>query len=575
MFKKLFLILIILVVSLTLFSENVNKAADDQDLISRAKEQGIIRVIVKVDVPNLVRLTDISNKFKTGNLKRINRSAMDDADLELSLEIRKSVDLVLHNLSNSHYKLKHIFKTVPFISMEVNENSLKSLVNDPNVLRIIQDKPMPLPEYEESIEAGNSEVSEPMLLQSVDLIGADVAWNYGLTGKGWYVAILDTGIRNTHDMFTGKNIIEQCYSYQGDCPNGGSEMSGPGSAAHYDSKFGGFDHGTHVSGIAVGNNQRNLYGVAKDADIIAIQVFSKFEDDPTYGNQVLSYGYDQMRGLEYVYSLRGTYNIAAANLSLGGGNYSTFCDEDSLKSIIDNLRSVGIATVIATGNDGYCGSISSPACISSAVSIGGTDKFGNEYNSSNWKSGMVDLNAPGVSILSSIGTGDKNYSNWNGTSMATPHAAGTWALFKQFSGDLSVDELLEKLKKNRSSILSRCKNTYMNMQIDIEKTLVEFIKLFPPANFAISQSANISLLQTEYLNVLTWDVSPLNDGKGVVSYKIYLLQDSNLTHLTTVSSNVFTYNHRNVLEKTNMTYVITSLNAEGDESVKFYQTIEF
>ncbi len=576
MIKRIFLFIIIMVVSFVLFSESFNKLSNDNNLISTVKEKGAVRVIVKMNVPNLFELTKLSTKFRTGNLKNINRYAMYDADYNLSMSIKNTAESVIYNLNNSFYELKYVFKTIPYISIIVNEDSLIKLNNDSMVLRIIQDKPIPLPRYEINPE---TEMSKPMLSNSVELIGADEAWAYGLTGKGWYVAVLDTGIRNTHEMFKDKQIIEACFSLgesysdknNGGCPNGKIEMYGSGSAAHSKHNVSGYDHGTHVSGIAAGNNKDYLFGVAKDADIIAVQVFTYFKDY----DDVLSWTTDQLKGLEYVYSLRSTYNIAAVNMSLGGGSENSFCDDNHLKSIIDNLKSVGIVTAIATGNDGYCNSISSPACISSAVSVGGTDKFGNEYNYSNWKNGMVDLNAPGVSIRSATGSSNTSYSNWNGTSMATPHVAGTWALFRQFDSNLSVDEILEKLRKNRSDINSRCEGTKLKMQIDIEKTLEDFIKLFPPINFEMAQVRNKSLLQNEYINILSWNKNPLNDNKGVVSYKIYLFEDSNLIHLSTLSSSVFTYYHRNVEKRVEKTYVITSLNEKGEESVKYYQTIKF
>jgi hypothetical protein len=84
----------------------------------------------------------------------------------------------------------------------------------------------------------------------------------------------------------------------------------------------------------------------------------------------MSYNSDTLAGLDYIFSIRGSYKIAAVNMSLGGGGYSSFCDSDSRKASIDNLRNAGIATAIATGNNGYCGYISSPGCISSAISVG-------------------------------------------------------------------------------------------------------------------------------------------------------------------------------------------------------------
>ena len=62
------------------------------------------------------------------------------------------------------------------------------------------------------------------------------------------------------------------------------------------------------------------------------------------------------------------------NLSLGGGVFTSPCDTAPHRPIIDNLRSVGIATVIAAGNNSSTFGISEPACISSAVSVGATTK---------------------------------------------------------------------------------------------------------------------------------------------------------------------------------------------------------
>ena len=330
-----------------------------------------------------------------------------------------------------------------------------------------------------------------MLGDSISIIGADTAWGFGLTGKDWYVAILDTGIRTTHEMFSGKNVIEQCFSYY-NCPDGSAEMSGPGSASHYDSEYDGYDHGSHVSGIAAGNNNKDLYGVAKDANIIAVQVFSKFNNNSNCRNDgdcVMSYSFDQLRGLEYIYSLRGIYNIAAVNMSLGGDEpFTTNCDSDELKPIIDNLKAVGIATIIASGNDGYCNAISSPACISSAVSVNGSSKYEQEYSHGNWQNELLDLLAPGADIRSAIPRDDSSYGEFSGTSMAAPHVAGAWAILKQYNSFFTVNEILTKLKEG---------GTQLNQKSSC-------------GNFTFTKQINNSLLQTEYLNVLSWTVNPKN-----------------------------------------------------------------
>jgi len=50
------------------------------------------------------------------------------------------------------------------------------------------------------------------------------------------------------------------------------------------------------------------------------------------------------------------------------------CDSEPHKPIIYSLRAAGIATIVASGNDRFANAIASPACISSAISVGATDK---------------------------------------------------------------------------------------------------------------------------------------------------------------------------------------------------------
>ena len=137
------------------------------------------------------------------------------------------------------------------------------------------------------------------------------------------------------------------------------------------------DHGTHVAGIAAGSGT-SFNGVAPAATLISIQVFSQDSGDACGGGTcALAYTSDIISGAEYVLSLSGRYSVAAVNLSLGGGKYTSqqTCDSanSALKATIDNLQALGIATVIASGNSGYTDALSSPGCISSAISVGAVD----------------------------------------------------------------------------------------------------------------------------------------------------------------------------------------------------------
>ncbi len=318
------------------------------------------------------------------------------------------------------------FQIIPGMALLADPATLEALVESPNVIDVVEDVPVP-----------------PVLDDSVPLIGADGNGTFGgYTGDGWTVAILDTGVDKSHPFLSGKVVSEACYSstVSGQsttvCPGGAEESTAAGSGTYCSLSLNGCDHGTHVAGIAAGRNA-TFSGVAREADIIAIQVFSNF------GSDVLSWTSDQILGLQRVYALRNTYSIASVNMSLGGGSNTSYCDGASQKPAIDALRSAGIATVIASGNNSYTGSISSPGCISSAVSVGSTTKA-DEVSSYSNSADILSLLAPGSGINSSVpGT---TYEAWSGTSMATPHVAGAWAVLKQAKPDASVTEVLTALQ---------------------------------------------------------------------------------------------------------------------------------
>jgi subtilisin family serine protease len=386
------------------------------------------------------------------------------ADKALQYTISAVTRYVLLELEGFSYEVNHTFSTIPFLALTVSEEALDNLFYSPEVLFVLEDRFTLLNEVQ---KVRKDNIAVPNLNQSRKIVGAEGAWSSGFTGEGWYVAVLDTGILRTHEMFTGKEIVEQCYSVLKDCPNGKNEMSGPGSASHKYTSFG-YDHGSHVTGIATGNNKKGFSGIAKDADIIACQIFSGPIHD--YG----AYDSDQTKALEFVYLKRTTYKIASVNMSIGGGRYSSNCDNlySPIKTAMKNLRDVGIATVVATGNNGDCGAIDAPACISSAIAIGATTENDNECTFNNWHDDLLDFFAPGQDIRSARGNYNTSYASWNGTSMATPHVAGAWAIIKQVIPNASVSEIYQALAETGTMIQSKCYNSNVSKpRINIDKAI--------------------------------------------------------------------------------------------------------
>lgn len=333
-----------------------------------------------------------------------------------------------------------------------------------------------------NIDAIQEDVIEQAYLDdSVPLVNAPDAWNQGARGAGFAVAVLDSGVQSNHPFFGGRVVSEACYSSNVAahgattvCPNGQITQTGAGAANPC--SIGGCDHGTHVAGI-VGGSDSNRSGVAPDVEFIAIQVFSQFTDQPggpqtcaSVGRSspcILTYRSDQIRGLQRVIDLAGTLDIAAVNMSLGGGQELGNCDTDLRKGLIDQLRNLGIATVIASGNDGFTNAVGAPGCISTAVTVGSTTKNDAVSGFSN-SSSLVDLLAPGSAISSSVTGG--GFGSKNGTSMATPHVAGAFAVIRSSTPGATVDNIENALEATGQPITDS-RNNLTLPRIDVGQAI--------------------------------------------------------------------------------------------------------
>jgi subtilisin family serine protease len=423
-----------------------------QSLQNIASTQGRVRVIIQLNTSYTAE-----GKLASPTAVQTQRSAIQAAQSQ-----------VLANLPVLNASQIKRFDTIPFMALSLDASTLAGLLNTSGIVDIQQDRQR-----------------RPSLSHSVPLIGGNTATTLNITGQGQTVAVLDTGVDKTHPFLAGKVVSEACYSTHAPaegatslCPGQVAESTASGSGLDCNSSIEGCGHGTHVAGIVAGENA-GQHGVAPKASLIAMQVFTKVSFDgqncTNQGGCASSLDSDQIKALERVYALRQTYSIAAVNMSLGGGNYDnqSRCDEDNLavKAAIDQLRAAGIATVIASGNEGIIKGMGAPGCISSAISIGSSvsnapgktvDTVSDFSNSANY----LDLLVPGESINSSTQGG--GYASWNGTSMATPHAAGVFALLKQAYPAMGIDNLELMLKARGKPILDG-RNGFSTPRIDLNE----------------------------------------------------------------------------------------------------------
>ncbi|MBK6724649.1 MAG: S8 family serine peptidase [Acidobacteria bacterium] len=104
------------------------------------------------------------------------------------------------------------------------------------------------------------------------------------------------------------------------CPGGVTQSTAPGSGTYCDLNISGCDHGTHVAGIAAGANG-SFSGVAKDSNVIAIQVFSRKATNcgPNPAPCTTAYFSDLIHGLESVVTMCFSINFAAGRFEFRGG----------------------------------------------------------------------------------------------------------------------------------------------------------------------------------------------------------------------------------------------------------------
>lgn len=171
-------------------------------------------------------------------------------------------------------------------------------------------------------------------------------------------------------------------------------------------------HGTHVSGtIAAIDNNAGVIGVAAGATVIPVKVLDS-RGSGSYSGVIA--------GVDYV-AANGS-NGDVANMSLGGPV------SQALDDAVLAASSKGIKFALAAGNEGSDANGSSPARVNgpNIVTISAMDSNDNWASFSNYGNPPVDYAAPGVAVKSTWKNG--GYNTINGTSMASPHAAGVLLL---------------------------------------------------------------------------------------------------------------------------------------------------
>jgi subtilisin family serine protease len=225
------------------------------------------------------------------------------------------------------------------------------------------------------------------------------------------VYVIDTGIRRTHTQFGSRAFVGF------DAINDGRNTSDCNG------------HGTHVAGTIGGST----YGVAKGVRLFAVRVLRCNGSGTTSG---------VIAGVDWV--TRNRVTPAVANMSLGGGAST------ALDTAVRNSIAAGVTYAVAAGNANTNASGQSPARVGEAITVGATTQSDARSSFSNFGS-VVDIFAPGSSILSAWYTSNSATATLSGTSMASPHVAGVAARYLESTPAATPAQVRNEIVNNATA----------------------------------------------------------------------------------------------------------------------------
>lgn len=282
-------------------------------------------------------------------------------------------------------------------SATLNHGQLNALRHNPAV------------EYIEQDQVGGVQVTQssaPWALDRIDQTSNTLngTYVYNTTASNVTAYIIDSGIQANHPQFgtRGQNVWNYTGGIVADC-NG---------------------HGTHVAGSVGGST----YGVAKGVQLRGLRVV---DCNGAGSTSAVIAAMDWVR--------LNHRKPAVANMSLG------YPYSGAVNTAATNMINAGVFTAVASGNESQNACNVSPASASGTITVNASSSSNARASFSNY-GGCTDIYAPGVSVRSAwLNSGTNTIS---GTSMASPHVAGTGALYKATYGDAASSTVVSWIINN-------------------------------------------------------------------------------------------------------------------------------
>lgn len=295
--------------------------------------------------------------------------------------------------------------------------------------------------------------------------GADIhvgdVWQKSVGSQEFVVAVVDEGVDVSH-----ADLKQNIWTNSGEIPGNGIDDDNNGyiddingwNAYQSNGDLIASRHGTHVAGIAGarGDNGRDVAGVNWNVKIMGVGASSS-----TTSVVLEGYGYVLAQKTRWLNSngAQGA-NVVVTNSSFGvdrarcnSGEYTLWND------VYTAMGEAGILSAAATINDqvniDQMGDVPTGCTSPYLVTVTNTTIDNEKYTYSGYGAVGIDLGAPGTDILSLL-PGDRT-GNLTGTSMSTPHVAGTIALLYA-----AVDGLAQAAKTDPGGTALRVKQALLD-----------------------------------------------------------------------------------------------------------------
>ena len=372
------------------------------------------------------------------------------------------------------------------------------------------------------------------------MVSTPDAWDIQTGSDTVVIAIIDTGVDTDHPDLVGNlwsnpgeivgNLIDDDLNGKIDDIYGWDFTGDDANVNHewdwhpYDAE----DHGTHCAGIAAGvtNNLIGIAGASQNSKIMTCKIFP-YVSDVAAANAII---YAADNGADVISNSWG-----------GGGSSNTI-----QSAILHARNTMGSIVLFAAGNDGvstphYPGANTGVVCVGATNSSDGRASFSN-YGS--W----VDMCAPGTNIWSCTDPANpahnSEYQAWDGTSMATPLAAGIAALIKSQFPSISVDALEARLmdgdnvgilqmglRVNALKALTsfNVSHTALSNVIDPVDPITVTVETFAEAGSSLTLTLNYSISGSDYSSIEMLEESdnnwiseiPTPENGSIVEYYIH------------------------------------------------------